>query len=79
MSVQQKRKYDSEFKRNAVLLSKEPGRKVPEVAESLGIKNDLIYLAFAASKFTNRLKPLLSLGFSRLAILVVCLRILNFC
>jgi transposase len=43
MSVQQKRKYDSDFKRNAVLLSEEPGRKVPEVAESLGIKNDLLY------------------------------------
>ena len=43
MSVQQKRKYDSEFKRNAVLLSEESGRTVPEVAESLGIKNDLIY------------------------------------
>ena len=43
MSVQQKRKYDSEFKRNAVLLSDEPGRTIPEVAESLGIKNDLIY------------------------------------
>jgi transposase len=43
MGVQQKRKYDSEFKRNAVLLSEESGRTVPEVAESLGIKNDLIY------------------------------------
>jgi hypothetical protein len=28
MSVQQKKKYDSDFKRNAVLLSEEPGRKV---------------------------------------------------
>jgi transposase len=43
MSVQQKRKYDSEFKRNAVLLSEEPGRSIPEVAENLGIKNDLVY------------------------------------
>jgi len=43
MSVQQKRKYDSEFKRNAVLLSEEPGRTIPEVAENLGIKNDLLY------------------------------------
>jgi transposase len=43
MSVQQKRKYDSEFKRNAVLLSEEPGRTIPEVSESLGIKNDLLY------------------------------------
>jgi transposase len=43
MSVQQKRKYDSDFKRNAVLLSEEPGRTIPEVAENLGIKNDLLY------------------------------------
>jgi transposase-like protein len=43
MSVQNKRKYDSDFKRNAVLLSEEPGRTVPEVAENLGINSDLIY------------------------------------
>ena len=43
MSVQQKRKYDSEFKRNAVLLSEESGRTIPEVAVSLGNKNDLLY------------------------------------
>lgn len=43
MSVQNKRKYDSDFKRNAVLFSEEPGRTVPEVAENLGINSDLIY------------------------------------
>jgi len=43
MSVQNRRKYDSDFKRNAVLLSEEPGRTVPEVAENLGINSDLIY------------------------------------
>lgn len=43
MSVQQRRKYDSDFKRSAVLLSEEPGRTVAEVAESLGIGKDLIY------------------------------------
>lgn len=43
MSVQNKRKYDPDFKRNAVLLSEEPGRTVPEVAENLGINSDLIY------------------------------------
>lgn len=43
MSVQSRRKYDSEFKRNAVRLSEEPGRTVPEVAENLGISSDLIY------------------------------------
>ena len=43
MSVQKRRKYDSDFKRNAVLLAEEPGRTVPEVAENLGIHSDLIY------------------------------------
>lgn len=43
MSVQNRRKYDSDFKRNAVLLSEEPGRTVPEVAANLGISSDLIY------------------------------------
>jgi transposase-like protein len=38
MSVQQKRKYDSDFKRTAVLLSEESGRRVPEVIENLGLK-----------------------------------------
>lgn len=35
MSVQQRRKYDPEFKKNAVLLTAEPGRSVREVAENL--------------------------------------------
>ena len=43
MSVQQRRKYDSDFKRSAVLLSEEPGRSVAEVAENLGVGKDLIY------------------------------------
>jgi transposase len=43
MSVQQRRKYDPDFKRNAVLLSEEPGRVVGEVAENLGIAKDLLY------------------------------------
>ena len=42
MSVQ-RRKYDSDFKRNAVQLAEEPGRTVAEVAENLGIGKDLIY------------------------------------
>ena len=33
MSVQ-RRKYDSDFKRNAVQLTEEPGRTVAEVAEN---------------------------------------------
>ena len=43
MSVQQRRKYDPEFKKNAVLLTAEPGRSVREVAENLGISCELIY------------------------------------
>jgi len=43
MGIQNRRKYDSDFKRNAVLLAQEPGRSVSEVAEKLGINKDLIY------------------------------------
>ena len=43
MSENQRRKYDSDFKRNAILLSEEPGRSVKDVADSLGINPDLIY------------------------------------
>ena len=43
MSVQQRRKYDPEFKRNAVQLTEEPGRTVAEVAENLGITKDNLY------------------------------------
>lgn len=43
MSVQQRRKYDQDFKRNAVLLAAEPGRTVADVAEKLGINKDLLY------------------------------------
>ncbi len=43
MSVQKRRKYDSDFKRNAVLLSEEEGRAVVQVAQNLGIRKDLLY------------------------------------
>lgn len=43
MSVQHRRKYDSDFKRNAVLLAEEPGRTVSEVAANLGISEDALY------------------------------------
>ena len=43
MSVQQRRKYDPDFKRNAVQLTEEPGRTVAGVAENLGISKDLLY------------------------------------
>ena len=43
MSVQQRRKYDSDFKRNSVQLSEEPGRTVADVADNLGIGKDILY------------------------------------
>lgn len=42
MSVQ-RRKYDPDFKRNAVRLSDEPSRTVIEVADNLGISKHLLY------------------------------------
>ena len=41
--MNKRRKYDRDFKRNAVLLCAEPGRTVTEVAENLGIAKDLLY------------------------------------
>lgn len=43
-----RRKYDSDFKRNAVLLLEEPWRTVPKVAENLGINSDL-YISLASA------------------------------
>ena len=43
MGTQSRRKFDSEFKRNAVLLAEEPGRTVAEVARNLGINENLLY------------------------------------
>jgi transposase len=43
MGVQNRRKYDSDFKLNAVLLSQQPGRTVSGVAENLGINSGRIY------------------------------------
>jgi transposase len=43
MSVQQRRTYDPDFKRNAVQLAEEPGRTVADVAENLGMSKDLLY------------------------------------
>ncbi len=42
MSVHQRRKYDPDFKRNAVQLTEEPGRTIADVAENLGIAKDLL-------------------------------------
>ena len=43
MGAEQRRKYDSEFKRSAVLLTEEPGRTVAETARNLGIPENLLY------------------------------------
>lgn len=43
MSVLERREYDSDFKRNAVRLTEDPGRTVVGVAENLGIAADLLY------------------------------------
>jgi transposase-like protein len=39
----ERRKYDPDFKRNAVHLPEEPGRTATEVAEHLGVTKDLLY------------------------------------
>ena len=41
--MSKRRKYDRDFKRNAILLCAEPGRTVTEVAENLGIAKDVLY------------------------------------
>jgi transposase len=38
-----KRKYDEEFKKNAVKLTHGSSRSVPEIAEDLGINSNLLY------------------------------------
>ena len=43
MNSKPRRKYDQDFKRNAVLLCSEPGKSVTQVAENLGITKDLLY------------------------------------
>ena len=43
MSERSRRKFDSDFKRNAVSLTEESGRTVVEVARNLGIRSELLY------------------------------------
>ena len=43
MSVQRRKKFDPEFKKNAVLLTEEADRTVRDVAEKLGVNPELIY------------------------------------
>lgn len=42
MSVQ-RRRYDPDFKRNAIQLTDDPSRSVKDVADNLGISKDLLY------------------------------------
>lgn len=55
MSVQQRRKYDPDFKRNAVRLTEEPGQTVASVTENLGIAKDLLYRWRRAQRVNNEL------------------------
>jgi len=43
MSVQKRRKYDPEFKKNAVLLAEDLGRSVSDVSENPGIRVNLLH------------------------------------
>ena len=47
-----RRKYDAEFKKEVIKMI-ESGRSVPEVAQSLGIGNNLIYYWVKRSKKKN--------------------------
>ena len=42
-----RRSYSNEFKRNAVALSEHPGRQMNEVAEKLGITEQILTRCFA--------------------------------
>ena len=42
MSGSKRRRYDAEFKRNAISLAAEPGRNAHSVEQSLGIPNGMI-------------------------------------
>lgn len=43
MSERSRRKFDSDFKRNAVSLTKEPGRTIVKIARNIGICSELFY------------------------------------
>ncbi len=43
MGTKKRRKYDADFKRNAVNLADDPTRSMVEVAANLGISQDLLY------------------------------------
>ncbi len=43
MGANKRRRYDADFKKNAVHLANDPTRKIAEVAANLGISKDLLY------------------------------------
>lgn len=43
MSTDQRRKYDSDFKRQAIQLVESSEKTFSEIAENLGIRSDLLY------------------------------------
>jgi len=55
MSVQQRRKYDPDFKRNSVELTEEPGLTVADVAKNPGISKDLFYMWRQAQRVNKEL------------------------
>ena len=57
MSELKRRRYDAEFKRNAIALANEPGRSVHSVENSLGIAQGLI------SRWCTQLKKESELAF----------------
>jgi transposase len=65
-----RRKYDADFK-NEVLKMVESGRPVPEIAQSLGIGNNLIYYWVKQAKkgnSTQKAKPALIFDEEKLAL-----------
>jgi transposase len=65
-----RRKYDADFK-NEVLKMVESGRPVPEIAQSLGIGNNLIYYWVRQAKkghSTQKDKPVLVFDEEKLAL-----------
>jgi transposase len=50
MSVEKRRKYDREFKLEAVRLSREAGRSVASVARDLGISENVLHVWRAKQK-----------------------------
>jgi transposase len=53
MNIKRRRKYDRDFKRNAVLMCDEPGRTIARIAQNLGIPKNLLYRWRREYHFSN--------------------------